>query len=904
MHMKVYLLLGGLFACARADVTIADIMDIQSTPLVEGKGEVMHIRPTALLNPIYGLLCKYLGLMHNQRLCAPEMHTAYRVKMHDLRTSGGSTHCTRYATLDRPYIIAADCALNKAHQRTKYRIRYCKTLIQMFPSEDGANLSIESSRRNQLTNILRCPQVRKQANYVLVMLLLLCEGVDLIIDSTPLEINFYSDPSRKHTVLNVSVEGRRYEYLLKEFNEIFEFFRTYTGVVALPSTKEQFLTGEFLYSPHMLIQSYIAEYIKEKSEMMEFIRSAYRLLKCLKATQTNTDDVFNRWFMPECEAYKTLEHFRPLLEACCDMEDLMMFPQMDLSRLQENSKMHAYNRETDLFDKKHRPVGAVEKITLGLVLCFAHDPLEKKYNLKSMLAQRFNTSDTKDLRDFFRLMEDMAKTSNSRFCHRVWSKVVGGLPCKEIAYCEEGRTMLKAGILNIAYVLAHITNCPRTEKDKIRSLMARVRRTEQGALSCELLEEVQRCITDLFTLLSVNKRLTVSIRNACLSKAADDAAPETGWRDVYGEITVKYQFKGSSVVAGVAIGVTARASYINLLPASLSDKVLEECRAFEKKNRLCSRQTGFLNCILMHYIERVGFKYTREINIAGKKSEIGKKVLEVVRSSPQNIVKLCLMEWISSPFMRRIMIQYLSEYMVGEGIDAGPTHSIVRFISNLLGSFPFNDYAAQQAVSHILQATGRVKTLYPNVQIADSAHNTLFRNFALMFRHKRLVSKEPSHLAALFMNHLRIYSAETNESLVLCPALKCSYVLKSAFDCLFADGTAKNSQEISKILLEDRKASLQDILEMEKNLVIAWFACSVGEKAPRDSLLTELYTLVQEDGRYIRTEDEQAGSACNLPCAEYILKRIIQIEPILLRYGTRTKFACVCDIFNREIKNS
>ncbi|KAH9387084.1 uncharacterized protein NEMAJ01_1980, partial [Nematocida major] len=142
---------------------------------INEKGPLSPVRGKVFLNEEYPL---------NMRFVFPGVIPSYKMDWSwDNADQCDSYMYARDAKHDKPCTdgIYLKGPQSNKDQYTKYIKEYASVIIKMFPSLDGANLTITANRNDQFTNFLQNQCTKEQASYTLAALLLLSEGVDVNI---------------------------------------------------------------------------------------------------------------------------------------------------------------------------------------------------------------------------------------------------------------------------------------------------------------------------------------------------------------------------------------------------------------------------------------------------------------------------------------------------------------------------------------------------------------------------------------------------------------------------------------------------------------------------------------------------------------------------------------------------
>ncbi|KAI5168739.1 hypothetical protein NEIRO03_2617, partial [Nematocida sp. AWRm78] len=322
---------------------------------------------------------------------------------------------------------------------------FTQQLINMFPSEDRY-LSIESNNPDSFTRFLREYMDTLDSLYVLASLFLLSEGINIPIEIVVDEENnknkilvlkkkeveelekeedSNSEPEEKginmkegfHVNLSMNIKEKEEgdntaePVYQKKTEEIVNFFKSLVNTDSsyrlevpeeflMPTTHEEFLTGNFLCNPKFLIQSYFFEYIDSVEMYKKFVRAVYELItekisdekksgNPSMDTEKNAQEVFNTLFISgtSCELPSKMKIFNELYK----FESKWNTTQENMPLI-ENFYFNNLNRDGS--EKSKDQIDSISRIKyknhtvnmlLGMICCFSFDPITKEYTTKSLL---------------------------------------------------------------------------------------------------------------------------------------------------------------------------------------------------------------------------------------------------------------------------------------------------------------------------------------------------------------------------------------------------------------------------------------------------------------------------------------------------------------------------------------
>ncbi|KAI5126508.1 hypothetical protein NEPAR04_2449 [Nematocida parisii] len=279
------------------------------------------INPDSALNLVFGYIHHRLKYIFNKRFYSSEIDIHYKILQKKLELEQIQNSIKRDSYKD-----TAEQKLNETPLDV-YLYKYNRVFIKLFPSH-YMGLSINSSDCNTFTWFLKHRMVYKKSSYILAILLLLSEGLDLPViftnnkNSTVIleeviinnkmcfNINTIIISKSIHSYKQISLQ--LYE---KELKEIIEFFMKYKNTYYTNNKNlfgagyyDEFKRGNILNTTVFLIQSYIYMFLNTVNDIQKFNYSVYEILyKYIKHNKECGGNIknlliaqriFNRYFIP------------------------------------------------------------------------------------------------------------------------------------------------------------------------------------------------------------------------------------------------------------------------------------------------------------------------------------------------------------------------------------------------------------------------------------------------------------------------------------------------------------------------------------------------------------------------------------------------------------------------------
>ncbi|KAH9387132.1 uncharacterized protein NEMAJ01_2028 [Nematocida major] len=743
MHAKFYgLVIAALAHCALARVSFDEVMEMQSTEIGEGRAFINQRGPLCLLR---GFVYSELGYTHNKRFFSPEIETDYKVEPVGDDENTIEHKYTRNAQKDKPYPPTKGPALGSNPTVPDYSVEYHRTLIEMFPSVDGYTLSVAVARDDSFFQALQRMPTKRHAHYVLAALLLLSEGVDVPIKATQKTITLEIGS------IKVGADS------CKKAAQVINFFNHNKGKEKLPCTPEAFCTGDFLNTPHFLIQAYVFEYITSKSDALDFAACAHAILTSLPENERK--DVYSACFVESKSEAEEDKAARPLVQIQERMKILQTFPFTSPSMLPAYTSVRACKRsEPELLDETFS--NCVETGLLALFCCLAHDPAQKEYDADTMLGEAKEGDKTEALRTFFQLESVTPKACATKETMQEWNRVVSDLQSEHIAYRQESRNEVRSGIFNALYIVAEVTGRRKKEEPRIRELAQMLEDSEIDEDFEDVFEKTQEYVAELFASLSVDKSLRVEFSDLKVDIRSDKK------KDLYGKITLKCTDKDRVVEQGICLGVQPGHLVVTLCPCVFLSLNSEEKKAFFAVDS-CSEPANFAECLFAGYadawcsrhIDPRGSKHSKHIK------EIAERLaVDGASALPNQLFVLGLA-------LKLEQIQEFAEdftvHAAANGIELTQAHPGVRLLSNLLGSLPLGDAATQEDVLEGPVCLGMLEKLYTKIRLSKETFAETYKNTnaicALKLYFRPGVNSAP--VANAIMKYFREYKKQAREPL-------------------------------------------------------------------------------------------------------------------------------------------
>ncbi|KAI5186281.1 hypothetical protein NEIRO03_2238, partial [Nematocida sp. AWRm78] len=667
------------------------------------------VHPNGPLNPLIGYITHKNGYMHNKRFYTPEINTEYKLYIID---SIRYNDRLNYEYIRKP---VKDKVYNDIDDVNKYLTQYHTHLIKIFPSSDQS-LSIISGVSDGLTSFLLKDKVKPQNMYILAGLFILSEQIDinirihnkrLILKSindkyTYIDQNLYIyEINQTYSKNNLKKWCRDIKYLIEFLKECINNTNI-KYVYNIPSTYEEFKTGEFLNTVQFLIQSYIYEFIDTKDKYIEFIKAVYTLLNDQINNETSTaenikksKELINKCFIERSVLPVVINHTRIISGLIKKINPIRACPFINKTELPAYTRVKAYDRINDkkINDEDRKYSNCVEASILGIVCCLMYDPETRMYNTDHIL----DTKWTKPLKKFFRKYSEPTETTNYEM-NQDWCNVVADLKNNKILYLKEGTNELDSSLLNILYVISDITGNKQEVLEEIKSIES-ICNTEQSDIKLS----IEKSLTKILTELSNNKDIEVETKKFTVGNR-EDKKP-----DIFGGFSLFYNFSG--IQSGVSISISLQHTGLDLAGDAFSieyKKTIKEC--FIKVQNKYNNPVGYTECIIREYINLELIKITESIGYLT--DSIQNINLYSINTGGNNVLKIFLCGRIESiEYKEYIVMYFLLLYIIKPQKD----NSLIRMTNNIIGSVPLDDEYTRNRILRGYICNTKAKEYYTKI---------------------------------------------------------------------------------------------------------------------------------------------------------------------------------------------
>ncbi|KFG25585.1 uncharacterized protein NESG_01563 [Nematocida ausubeli] len=679
----------------------------------------MVINPEGPLSLLRPYISKEGGFLHNKRFFSPEIKISYSLATEE---GQGVAENKRNSHMDAPY-----------ENPSAYIKGYHSALIEMFPSQSNI-LSIFTSVNRAFITFLRSSEVSEHADTILAALLLLSEGVNiplyfeggkktkkLILKNTAgSKMDFSLNTRVLCTTVNKNMEETEEKFYQNEAIEVIQFFinsrecpsiQREDGEYAEPTSFENFMQGAFLNNARWLIQCYIFEYIGTPQQICALAQKVYDLLSLQIQSSSNSanskekaDLVLKKCFVPADGHLESLKYVQAVKKIQVATHRLGLLPFSTKEDLPQEKSNVPFYIESSEFAKKQKGTftDCVENAILTLFCCFAYDPKRQGYTTEHM------PSASDRLNVFFSDYSDMFG-SGSQYVHNDWNRVVACLQNEKIVYVKKNKNELEACIFNILYVIAEITN---QSSDKMKELDDIVSKFKKGKNILNIYKSVEKYANSLFrSLLKEDsmKGITIDIESPLKQNAIKGLEKR---EYLYGNITLNYSCNKET--EAICISVEPKHAEVAYPPQEKDQMTPEDIASIENTilqiKETLAREETFTSCMAIYYAEQM----VRSLKESVMSSQIA-AIQQVGRDMFRGIEGIFLFGKIDEIEQKKEIVSCVVMHIFEKNM--GADSSIVRFISNVVGSMDLLDMNVKKNFLPILRYSKEYNEYYPSIDL-------------------------------------------------------------------------------------------------------------------------------------------------------------------------------------------
>ncbi|KAH9385972.1 uncharacterized protein NEMAJ01_0868 [Nematocida major] len=886
----VLLAAGQVAACI--DMTYNEMLAYKSRPVGRVRGEDVYVSPEWVGHPVCVSRLVWLEYVYNMRRYSCGLDTSFSLLPSGrVDKYGGDAYTyVREPEKDRAHLpddIASAAAFTGDEG---YCVKFHQALVHMFGLQKKGGLAVKTGRPCSFTEFLRksC-KTTEEAHYVLAALVLLSEGVDVPIRTAGNGVILKKRKDSNDVLVNACVPAvKSGERQPSETWQVVNFFKRYRGTHMLPSTYEEFKTGDFLESPQLLILTYIGEYVKSAEELMSVLECIFNLLEGMGLAESVGDpgSVVGRMFVPASRLPEAQAHLAPFLEGHSALAALEHLEQFDC--LQREAKYavliaRASDEEKEYFDKHGtncRFLGACLLLTR-----LAFDPEKNAYSLEGLLAGAENT-------------EEVAKTR--AFFEAVQTHIEEGFP---LGWLKEGHAQKQRDLWLMVHVqfMEALGNLEPTFLNQIRALAKMTGRLQavvdelaahQAAMdaegSTELTSEAIESVRALLRSIAVDKGVEVKIR--------ENYDSFRGGEYTLTIIRVPERTNRCEMIAVFAQENTW-VTILDLSRRTLSsreDSVLGVAVAQYRKEALFS---GFVLAECMHRIAAANIT----LNFPSTKIEdVHEAARWAVECSPARPTSVLMALPVVGTRFREDLVSALVLYAEQKKIELTLAHPVGRLVANMIGSIDLRDSISRRCVLKVPAVAGILRVLCPALQLSEKSRRELWNSHM----HNMYCGLYPFEKADLLarenlMWYFRAYAEKQNEPLFRCKLLHMHAIIARRGACLFSTDPVASLEEVCALVLADNAGEdLVTAKALANALRMSWLAVLLGRGLQRQKgAIVEIYKTVKPG--HLEKELEQLCDFWRRVNLSSTLDSLNEARNVLVGEVGRAKFETLYELYRQ-----
>ncbi|KAI5129772.1 hypothetical protein NEPAR04_1575 [Nematocida parisii] len=764
------------------DISRADIIKVNSG---------LIINPAGGLSPSVNYMTYSCRFMKNLRMYWHGTYQEWSLKKNKI--SKENKHTIEYSKSIQDWKVHNK--IDEDRGKNRYLEKFAQQLINMFPSENR-RFSIESAKNDSFTRFLREHNSKSDDLYILASLFLLSEEIaipiKIIDDKRNTGNKILTLKSKKaengfYFKLSLTIEdkiGEEHEsskVYQKKTEEVIEFFKSLVNEgpsyclkvpeeFSMPTTYEEFLKGNFLCNPKMLIRTYFFEYIDSVEMYEKFVMIVHSLIteqmtgdreNSSTTSKDHVDRIFKMLFL------KLETPLARLINRRCYYADFCSFkkardvcintPFIDVAYTPSCIDRPKYiKKEGRIVIDKENSRGfqnCHNSILLAIFFCFTFDSSTKKYNTDH-LPNAF-----KNLNSFFSRYTYIVKNI-SVVMKSKWNRVIDDLPSSKRSYNDDG-SIANTGLLSMLYMMSDLVgSLPEIEYtiNYIKNMLKKEKNYIKNMEKTKL--ELEELLQKVFSLLSRNKKVQVECNNPIIMTINRQGKLN---KDLGAHISVLYDT--GLLWHGIRFAISN--SYEENQPVEIIKKEKLDEEGYSKE-QTCSDKLTLYNKHARSDIEMLASKfawgndhYTKKLVAQDSPIELY-NVYDSMCVYPNMIIKQFFMIEIESDAIfnlklsfdmnkekivnsrcndpNRLMlwgdlddleykshiIRMFSIYSSGENLRSD--NPMVRFTSNLIGSVPLDDPTIRQHILSGYAYNKNYKAYYPQLDYnIHIAHKTKIR---------------------------------------------------------------------------------------------------------------------------------------------------------------------------------
>ncbi|KAH9387380.1 uncharacterized protein NEMAJ01_2276 [Nematocida major] len=834
-------------------------------------GEDVYVSPEWAGHPVCVVKIEWLRYVYNMRAYSCGLATSFSLVPRKENGEEVYTY-TREPEKDRARLPDSIASAAAFAGDGEYSVAFHRALVHMFGLQRAGwstydRLTVETGRPCSFTEFLReSGRTQKEAHYVLAALVLLSEGVDAPIWTSGNRVIVKKRKDGEDVLVDAHIIVPAVESGERQPSEtwhVINFFKRHRGTHMLPSTYEEFKTGDFLESPQLLILTYIGEYVKSAEELMSVMECAFKLVEGMGLAESLKDpgSVVSRMFVCAEQLSKAEAYLGPFLAAQEKMEKARVFGEFVhvqkhlnssdyCEQLTDESDWGEPNREdpprpeicpeysglkeadnsddSDMLQstingpanlescaKFEDPAGAM----CLLLLCLAYDPEKMEYNLQGLLEHIKQTAESAEVRAAILALQAHIEECSffGAFNSLDWVGRYNDygpdifVRLMDIWKTEDLR------ILDLMCEFATKTGQPKAVVDGLEALLGDSAGVYGDILNAEVLQRINSVVRSLAVRSQAQietvgypfggyNRYAVRVKHPHRDKRR---------RQAFELVTCQWYVKSS----------------MRMPDPFLSSDVLKEMRSLAAQYR---QDAAFPSFVFAECIDRMVLRCNQCRDHGLGKKKIWRAARKTAKRSAERPNRVLLVLPIVGEELREELSAKMLLFAHRYGVALSALHPMAHLVANVIGSTELENEFVREGVFKVPLFVGAMKTLCPSVCPPKGCAAAFFMFYGShVYRDVYAPKKCMFFTGRINMEHIRTCAAHAEEPLLNCALLK-GYRRREHVACfLVAEKPMEILEEtITLVLAEHAGKALAEANARVRELLFIWlFAALSSSKA-------------------------------------------------------------------------
>ncbi|KAI5168105.1 hypothetical protein NEIRO02_2398 [Nematocida sp. AWRm79] len=760
------------------------------------------INPKRGLSPSINYMTYSCGFMKNFRMYWHGIYQEWSLKKDMI--SKENKHTIEYSKNIQDWKVHKK--IDEDRGKDRYLRKFAKQLINMFPSENRC-FSIESVKIDSFTRFLREYNSKSDDLYILASLFLLSEGIaipiEIIDDKENAGNKILTLKKNKETQngfyfkLSLTIEDKTdgkhvsSKVYQKKTEEIIEFFKslivessyyylTIPEEFSMPATYDEFLTGNFLCNPKMLIRTYFFEYINIAETYEKFVMIVYDLIidqitdnredsSASDETDSSISDkigadrLVNKLFLELEDTWNNIKNRRCYYADFCSFKKArdvcINTPFIDITYTPNCIDRPKYIQKEDriVIDESSSSFqNCQNSILLAMFFCFVFDPATKKYNTDHL------PNASNKLKSFFSKYTYIVKNISVSMKSK-WSGVIDDLPSSKRNYNGDG-LIANTGLLNILYMMSDLVGGMPEIEYTVNYIKYMLKEEEDSMKNIEKIKlELQELLQKVFSFLSRNKKVEVECNNPIIITINK---PGELKKDLAVNIGILYDT--GLMWHGIRFNISNSYEENQLVEIIKKEKLDKKEEEYSKEQTSDDKSRfkisiddiyGYIDAYPKMIINQFINMKIESDAISNLKLSFDMNKEEIVNSRCNNPNSLMLWGDLDDLEYKSHLIRMFSIHSSGETLRSD--NPMVRFTSNLIGSVSLDDPIIRQRILSGCAYNKNYKTYYPqldyDIHISHKTKLRLEELYSMMESLHHIKKIDNSAIIGSYMSLLQAY---------------------------------------------------------------------------------------------------------------------------------------------------